>query len=154
MAARAVESERRVWAAGLGLGLATAFVLAPKDDLIAFVGNVGWWWLPQLAILALLLVLRVRKSVVGGFATALAAYLLSYYVWLNWVGGPNAMAWLGYWFSLPGAAIAALLLRVFANLTNRVSVVASTAIGFSIAAVGIAANQAVVCATVMHCASK
>ena len=139
-----------VCGSGIASGLAIAAVLAPKDGTFAM--NFAHFWLPHAILIALLFVLRVPIAEIGGFAIALALYLLGYYIWVV-SKGAGGMAWLGYASSTPGAALAAVILRLLYLRHRATNVALSAGAGFLAAAIGITAGQTVVCSTVMYCGS-
>jgi hypothetical protein len=136
----------------IGAGLVIAAALAPPSSF--WVGNFLFFWLPQGGVLALMSMYRPRRpATFAGMAAALAAYLLLFHAWLFSSEHPESMAWLGYLASFPGAVIggfATLALLARRQVTQALAVGLACALGVM---VGIAANQAVVCSTVMHCGS-
>lgn len=113
---------------------------------------------------AYLVVLLVPLTLVGGIAWlvsrswahalgAAAAVPLYFALYLAWVHSQPAdgLIWLGYVFSLPGAALGALIgaaiARDYRSRGRRVLI----GIGVLATALGIALNQATLCMTLMHC---
>jgi predicted membrane protein len=95
-------SEKKIVAVCLTLGCFVSALLAPKDAY--FLPNFLIFWGSQIVVLLVSLVVRPRAAVVAGTAFSLAVYLGLFGLWVN-----EAMAWLGYLFSLPGALFGALL---------------------------------------------
>ncbi|MDT9634450.1 hypothetical protein F6S08_24955 [Pseudomonas sp. JV449] len=130
---------------GIALGLAVAVYISPKNEY--FLGNFTYLWLPQAAVLALALACKASRESVGGIAIALALYLS---VFAFWFSGRNAdsMAWLGYFFSFPGALIGAGFAIVSEKPKTPITPILQ-ALGWVV--LGVAVNQTVVCSTVMYC---
>jgi hypothetical protein len=135
------------------IGIAVSAALALKGAW--FLSNLLFYWLPQACVLVLFCLYRPpRPAVFAGVALALAAYLGIFGAWLFSRNPPESTAWLGYLFSLPGAVVGSFLAIgwLARRAENRPWV-----IGFAVGAaalIGIAANQAIVCSTVMYCAGK
>ncbi|WP_139271152.1 hypothetical protein [Atopomonas hussainii] len=126
-------------------GITVATTISPSGEY--FLGNFIYFWLPQLGILALTAIIHSRPAVISGAALVMALYLAAFNSWT-----PDSMAWLGYLFSLPGAAIGSAIGA--ANIKNRATTTAIHA-GSAVAAstiIGLSINQLLVCSTVMHCA--
>jgi hypothetical protein len=130
-------------------GLIVAAVLAPKNRF--FLANFAWYWLPHAAVLGLLVLLKVRPAVVAGCALVLAAFLAGYGAWIFTRPQPEPLAWLGYLFSIPGAAIGALAAAVASKYRPALTALAAGGIGLALTSIGLAINQGVVCSTVMYC---
>jgi hypothetical protein len=135
-------------------GLLVAALLAPKDSY--FLPNLAYLWLPQLAILLLAWFSHAnRLAALAGTALAMAVYLAAFGAWLLSRPHSEALAWLGYLFSLPGAAFGVLMAAAVCGKvapSGRMLAVAST---FAVAvSIGIILNQGVVCATVLHCSLR
>ncbi|NMX94292.1 MULTISPECIES: hypothetical protein [unclassified Pseudomonas] len=110
-------------------------------------GNFAYMWLPQAAVLALALVCKASRESLGGIAIALALYLS---VFAFWFSGKNAdsMAWLGYFFSFPGALIGAGFAIVCEKLKTPIAPILQ-ALGWVV--LGVAVNQTVICSTIFYC---
>lgn len=96
---------------GVGLGLAVAVWVTGKGEF--FWENFAAYWLPQAAVLAVALLLKASREMLGGMAIAMALYLYLFHLWAS-----EAMAWLWYLFSFPGALIGALLAVFIASRTS------------------------------------
>lgn len=131
--------------AGIALGLAVAVYISPKSDY--FLGNFAYMWLPQAAVLALALACKASRESLGGIAIALALYLS---VFAFWFSGKNAdsMAWLGYFFSFPGALIGTGFAIVCEKLKTPIAPILQ-ALGWVV--LGVAVNQTVICSTILYC---
>lgn len=127
------------------MGLAAAVYISPKNEY--FLGNFAYMWLPQAAVLALALVCKASRESLGGIAIALALYLS---VFAFWFSGKNAdsMAWLGYFFSFPGALIGAGFAIVCEKLKTPIAPILQ-ALGWVV--LGVAVNQTVICSTIFYC---
>ena len=136
----------------IAIGMAVAATLAPRDAF--FLPNFLFFWGTQVAIIALAALLKPRPAVLGGVSLALAIYLGSFGAWLFTRTHPESMAWLGFVFSLPGAAIAAVGVTLWQK--NQVIYGPIRACLFATCAVllGVSLNQVVVCSTVMYCGAK
>ena len=145
--------EVRIAIIGIAIGLAVSALVAPKD-ILYFLPNALFYWVPQLCVLALICLLKPRPAVVGGVAIALALYLGAFYMWFFSIHHGDAMGWLGYLFSLPGALIGAL----FSIILLRSRPECTTLIACSVAVVftftGVLINQYIICSTVMYCCIK
>lgn len=101
-------------------------------------GGIGW------------LVSRSPANALGA-ALALPLYFAAYTAWVA-SQSADGLIWLGYVFSLPGAALGALvggaIGRDYRMRSRRIQV----GIGLGVTVLGIAINQASLCATLMHCA--
>lgn len=142
-------TERMTAIAGVVSGAAVSAVLAPKDSW--FLPNFLSYWVPQLCVLGFFCLRPPRPSVFAGLAFALALYLALFGSWLLSRQRAESLAWLGYLFSLPGAIIGALLAIIFLShrRENRAVAIGATVAAFTF--IGIAANQILVCSTVMYC---
>lgn len=138
-----------ICAAVFGLGIAAGF--APHDSWL-FWPNLGFYWLPQAAVLGILFCFfKPSPAMFGGIAVALGCYLGAFATWLFTRSHPESMAWLGFYFSLPGALIGGVLAGALASDRPLISPVASALLGFGLVIGGIAVNQAIVCSTAMYC---
>lgn len=61
------------------------------------------------------------------------------------------MAWLGYVFSLPGAGVGAIAGAIYLKRQEPMRALVAGAIVGLFTLVGLAANQLIVCKTVMYC---
>lgn len=141
--------DRKLAIAGILSGVCVSAILAPKDAY--FIPNVLFFWLSQLAVLALLWPFRPRPAVIAGVALALATYLGLFAVWVFSHPHPDSMAWLGYLFSLPGAAIGSIFSALWLRGRLTYGAIAASCIAASLVFVGILINQTIVCKTVMYC---
>jgi ABC-type molybdate transport system permease subunit len=124
-------------------------ILSPKDAY--FISNVCFFWLPQLAVLAFSWPFRPSAAVVAGAALALAIYLGLFHAWVFSHSHPDSMAWLGYLFSLPGAAVGSILASLWLRDRFIGRPIAASCIAAGVVFAGALLNQAIVCATVMDC---
>jgi hypothetical protein len=150
--ARSARLERQAAFACVTVGIAVSVALAPKDSWL--LSNAAFYWGSQLAVLALLLPIRPRPAVVAGVALALAMYLAAFGAWVFTRARPESMAWLGYAFSLPGAAIAGVGVAVWFRSRVALGPLAIGCIAASAVLVGVGINQAIVCSTVIYCGGK
>ncbi|MBB1059807.1 hypothetical protein [Marilutibacter spongiae] len=93
-----------------------------------------------------------RGAAFFGSACVLAAFLGGYMAWSASTPHPDGLLWLGYFFSLPGAAIGTLAAGLIAKKRAattwpRIALIASAG-----CLAGLIVNQGGLCATVMHCA--
>jgi ABC-type Fe3+ transport system permease subunit len=135
----------------IGIAVSAAFALRGSW----FLSNLLFYWVPQACVLSLFCLNKPpRPAVFAGAALALAAHLGLFGAWLFSRQPPESMAWLGYLFSLPGAVVGSFLaLGWLARRKEHRPVVIGVEVGVA-ALAGIAANQAVVCSTVMYCGGK
>lgn len=112
----ALRTSRERWLAVaiLAGGFVVAVAVSPsRRGLGAFLSELGGYWGPQAAAIAVLLVFRPRGAVVSGAALAMTLHFLAFDAWVHAQG--EALAWLYYLFSFPGAlagaGTAALLWR-------------------------------------------
>jgi len=145
-------AERYAAIACVSLGLLVAVLLAPKNSF--FLSNVGFYWASQLGVLALALLFKPRAAMVAGVALALAVYLAAFGAWLFTRTRPDAMAWLGYVFSLPGAVVGAIAAAALHGRRPGLRPLVAGIMAAALVLVGIALNQVVVCSTVMYCLGK
>ena len=115
----------------VAFGVFVAIAFAPKNNY--FVLNFAWTWLPHLGIFGLLKIFKFRPAIFAGSAIVLALYLLFFGAWV-FLKDPDSLIWLGYLFSLPGAAIGAMIAGLYSkrNTKQRVGVV----VGYSIVITG------------------
>jgi hypothetical protein len=131
------------------LGVVVAAALAPRTSF--FLSNFLWYWVPQACVLILLWPLKARPAAVAGVAIALALYLGAFGWWLLSRRHPESLAWLGYLFSLPGAALAAVGAALWLRGRTGWSALFAGCFAAGAVLVGIIVNQAVVCSTQMYC---
>ncbi|MEQ1533984.1 MAG: hypothetical protein ABL906_10515 [Sideroxydans sp.] len=135
---------------GVLAGVIVAAVLAPWDDY--FLANFMFYWIPQAVILGVLMSVSSRPAAVAGTAIILAFYLAAYWAWLHHVKSDDAgLAWLGYLFSLPGAAVGALFGASFIERKKYKYAKVACLILAASTLVGLALNQLLICSTVMYC---
>ena len=135
----------------IALGLFVSAALAPNDSW--FWSNLLFYWVPQACVLSLLCLYEPpRPAAFAGVGLALAAYLAIFGAWQLSRRHPESMAWLGYLTSLPGGVVGSFV--ALSWLARREKTPGPLAVGSAVAfgvLVGIAANQALVCSTVMYC---
>jgi hypothetical protein len=141
--------DRKLAILGILLGGCVSAILAPKDAY--FIPNLMFYWLPQLAVLTLLWPFSPRPAVVAGVALALATYLGLFGAWVFSHPHPDSMAWLGYLFSLPGAAIGSISSALWLRGRLTYGTIAASCIAAGLVFVGILINQTIVCKTLMYC---
>lgn len=132
------------------IGIGVAALIAPHEAIF-FWPNFRFYWLPQAAVLGLLLCLRPSPALFGGVAFALAIYLASFATWVFSRSHPESMAWLGYYFSMPGALIGAGAATALTSRQSSVRPVVAALLGFGLVVAGVAANQTILCTTVFYC---
>lgn len=108
--------ERVVAIAAILGGLVVAAALSPfGHGPRKFLWNFSFYWGPQGVVLAVLAVFRPRPAVVAGAAVAMALHFAAFDAWMGTLPAGEALAWLYYLFSFPGAlagaASAALVVR-------------------------------------------
>lgn len=145
-------TERYFAIAGIFLGLAISYLLAPKDAY--FLSNIVFYWGSQICVLICVWPFKPRAMIIAGISTALAIYLGTFGVWLFTRNHPESIAWLGYVFSLPGAWVGALIAIVFLHLQTKPRPIVAGIVAAGITLVGIAISQTIVCSTVMYCLGK
>lgn len=119
----------------------TAGLLAPYGEL--FWPNFAIYLLPSVAIVAVIAACGAYASVAYGVASALCAFLLGYYMWLQSHSARDAaLLWLGFYGSLPGAVIGGYVAHIWVrsrSLPTAVEYVAS----FAWTVLGLALNLGV-----------
>src|SRR5512138_1276056 len=126
------------------LGLGVAVGLSPLEHgLRIFLWNFSSFWVPQAAVLALLLPLRPRPAIVAGAALVMALHLAAFAGWMHTLGPGQALAWLFYLFSFPGALAGAALAALVSRRRPRLSAARAGAAAAALTAIGIAVNHAV-----------
>lgn len=133
----------------IAIGISVATYISPKNSY--FFGNFIFYWLPQALVLAIIFIARYKFPIICGVALLLSVYLACFHLWVFSNSQPESMAWLGYIFSLPGAAIGALLSAPIVKYCEikRSFMLGATAL--LITFVGLALNQVLICTTVMYC---
>lgn len=131
-------------------GICTAIVIAPHNK--HFLPNFLYYWGPQGIILSILYFGRIHLSVIAGSALIMTLHLIAYDIWIS--RPSDAMAWLGYLFSIPGALVGAL---AFGLLMKKYPYKSALFIGlwgsFS-TFVGIGMIQLYLCCSVLYCGFK
>lgn len=131
------------------IGVVAAATIAPKNSY--FFSNFMFYWLPQAALLAILLITRCRLPIICGVALILSGYLVCFNLWASSRPHLDSMTWLGYIFSFPGAAIGAF---ISIPIIKHFKIYSSPTLGcvaFLVTLAGIALNQAFICTTLMYC---
>jgi hypothetical protein len=141
--------EKRLAIACIIFGVCISAILAPKSSY--FFPNFLFYSGSQLLILAFVLLFRPRAAVVAGIAFSLALYLGLFGAWVFTSTHPESMAWLGYIFSLPGAVVGAVLAAILLRKQSSYGYFAIGLLAAALVAAGIAANQIIVCNTVIYC---
>jgi hypothetical protein len=132
--------------------VAAAFV-APWDSL--FLANFAWYWLPQAAVLLVLLfVVPPHYSFFGGVSTSLTIYFLVFAWWMFSRDRADSMAWLGYFYSLPGAAVGAALSRLFLVMKPKYGILKIAITAATGTLLGVGLNQTAVCTTLFYCLGR
>lgn len=131
------------------IGVAAAVMIAPKNSY--FFSNFTFYWLPQAVLLATLLITRCRLPVICGVALILSGHLVCFNFWISSKPHPDSMTWLGYLFSLPGAAIGAFSSALAVKHFKIDSSLILGGIAFSFTLVGLILNQVFICTTLMYC---
>lgn len=131
-------------------GALVAAGLAPHD-LKWFAPNFLYYWAPHLGVLVLLWTLRASHALIAGAAIALSIYLALFGAWVFSARHLDAMAWVGYLLSFPGALAGAVVARILEWRKLLASTALPFGVGCACVAMGLALNQTVVCMTVMAC---
>lgn len=131
-------------------GAVVAAFVAPWEPRW-FLSNFGIFWGPHLGLLLVLWLLRSSWGLMGGAAVVTALYLALFAIWVFSASHPESMAWIGYLFSFPGALLGAIAARYLEERTLALTLARSFAIGFFVVGIGIAANQLLVCSTMLYC---
>lgn len=100
-----VPSRPSITIIGVALGLAVALCISAQGPY--FWSNFAGYWLPQAAVLAMAMLFKASRAVLGGVALTMALYLYLFDSWAT-----ESMAWLFYLFSFPGVLVGALLASV------------------------------------------
>ncbi len=130
-------------------GVFVAIYISPKNSF--FWGNFKIFWFPQAVVLMILFFTRYKTPIICGAALLLSIYLAIFNFWISSSPNPESMAWLGYSFSFPGAAIGALISAPIVNKFGIKNSFILGSIGFLLTLIGLALNQSLICTTVMLC---
>ena len=130
-------------------GIIVAIILAPKNKFFWY--NFVWFWVPQAAILGLLTILRFRPAIIGGCGLILSVYLALYGAWMFSLPPREALAWFGYLFPLPGAAIGSVLAGIYSKKRNTQNALTSMLNSSALTFFGISINLIIICNTAMYC---
>ena len=130
-------------------GVVVAALLSPFDDY--FLGNLLYYWMPQAVVLGIVLMVSSRPAVLSGVALTLALYLAVYGAWIFFFPTSDGLVWLGYWFSLPGASIGAVIGAIYVRKRHYERAVVAGAVAALSTLVGLSLNQALLCSTLMSC---
>ena len=132
------------------LGVIAAIVIAPKNEF--FLPNFLYFWLPQGIIIGLLFVIKIDHRAIAGCAIIMTLHLIIYSLWIS--SPHNALAWLGYFFSIPGAFVGAFIFDITAKkLQYNSSMVVG--IGSLVSTlIGVGVIQLWICCTIMYCGFK
>lgn len=135
--------EGRVATACVAAGLLVAAALSPwHQGLRTFAWNAAYWWVPEGAVLGLLLVLRARPAIVGGAALGWSAYLVPLWFWIE-SQPPRTLPALVYAFAVPGGCTGAVVAWLAGRRGGRSGLRAGVAAGICVAA-GLAASRWVI----------
>mgnify|MGYP003585510996 FL=1 len=129
------------------LPLLTAALLSPWNAY--FLGNALYLGLPSLVIVAIARALSRSGAVAFGCAIALALYGCLFKAWVL-AQPPDGLVWLGYFFSLPGAALGALVAALLARVTPAAPS-KMLALGAIATGLGATLNMTGLCATLVYC---
>lgn len=133
-------------------GAIVAIVLSPKNEY--FFGNFLGYWGPQAIIIALLMVLRFRPAVISGCAIVLFIYFVCYWAWMQSLPAMEALAWLGYYFSLPGVIVGAIIAGIYSKYHLYDQIFKTILISVLLTFIGLLISQIIVCNTVIYCSLK
>lgn len=126
-----------------------AIVVMPQSGYV--LTTLAWFALPQLVIIAVVTVIARSGMAALGVAVGLAAWLVWFRVWVM-TQPPDGLIWLSYHFSLPGGVLGALV-AAFMVRRHRAPLTPwrHFAFGALDTVLGIAANQTMLCMTLVHC---
>ena len=147
-----VNQERWTAIACALLGIAVAALLSPKNSY--FLGNFAYFSVPQLGVIGAAMLVRPRAACLAGIALAGAIYLAAFGIWQATHVRPEAMTWLGYFFSLPGALLGALAAAVIGGRRLDFSGLKSLTLSALVVLAAVSVNQVAVCGTVIHCSGR
>lgn len=133
-------------------GFSVAVSLAPKDAY--FLPNFAFFWLPQLVLLIIAHLCKLRPAMIAGVAFALASHLAVFAIWLRSREHPDSMAWLGYMFSLPGAGIGLLTSIYWSKKWPALKPLSALATAATTVLGCIIFNQTIICNTLMYCSGQ
>lgn len=129
--------ERRVALALVLVGFIVAMALSPlRHGARMFFWNFGWYWTPQALVLGVLLLFRPRAAVVAGAAAAMTLHFAGFHAWVR-----EAMAWLFYLFSFPGALVGAASAALVSKWRPGWSAARTAVVATVLTALGIALNH-------------
>lgn len=144
------EISRQLVKLALISGALVSAYLAPRDWAI-FLPNFVIFWTPHVLLLGMLWAMRSSWTLIAGSATAAAIYLALFGTWVFSARHPEGLAWLGYFFSFPGALLGAITAHYLERHKLVSSVSKPFVVGLVCVAIGITLNQLAVCSTVMFC---
>ncbi len=138
---------------GMVVTFLVVFVLLPIGNFILSFVNAAFFWLTQAIVLGVVRLFSSRAAVISGVAITLTLtlYFILFSIWLFSHSHPEALAWLGYIFSLPGAIVGTLMgiwLIKRGDFENAFTIANTSAL---CSLVGLAFNQTIICNSVMHC---
>lgn len=123
-------------------GLVVALAQSPLHrGLHGFAWNFALYWGPQAIVLAVLLALRPRPAAVAGTALALVLHLVAFDAWIRSQGPGQALGWLYYLFSFPGALAGAVAGTLVSRRLGRSAALVAGAVAMALTAIGIALNH-------------
>jgi hypothetical protein len=143
--------QQRMMSGHVGAAVITIAIAFAVPSGASFLTTALWFVLPQLALCGLAGWLARTGATALGVAIALAVYLALFIAWVR-SHSPDGLIWLSYWSSLPGAALGALAGGLAVRWWRSARAGVAFGVGFATTAIGIATNQATLCATVVHCA--
>ena len=143
--------QQRMMSGHAGAAVITIAIAFAVPSGASFLTTALWFVLPQLALCGLAGWLTRTGATALGVAIALAVYLALFIAWVR-SHSPDGLIWLSYWSSLPGAALGALAGGLAVRWWRSARDGVAFGVGFATTAIGIATNQATLCATVVHCA--
>lgn len=139
--------EHYIAVAALLVGIIAAVLIAPESSF--FLPNFLYFWLPQGVVIALLSAFGIRPVAIAGCALAMTLHLIAYALWIS--SPHDALAWIGYLFSVPGAFAGAFIFgMIMKRAPDRSALFVGTAASAS-ALTGIGIIQIGLCCTVLYC---
>ena len=147
---RSAGSQQRVTAGYVGAAVMTIAIAFAVPSGASFLTTALWFVVPQLAMCCIAGWIARTGAVALGVAIALAVYLALFISWVR-SHSPDGLIWLSYWSSLPGAALGVLVGGLAVRWMRCARAWTAPGVGFATTALGIATNQATLCATVVHC---
>lgn len=128
-------------------GICTAIVIAPYNKY--FLLNFLFYWGPQGIILSILYFGRIHLSIIAGSAFIMTLHLIAYDICIS--RPSDAMAWLGYLFSIPGALVGAFIFGLYMKkYPYKYNLFIGLGGAFS-TLVGIGIIQLYLCCSVLYC---